>query len=173
MNDKVEKDMSKFDWITARSSCSLPNVFKALRLQVIEDVKARNALRPSNSSYEFSVVEHGADFAVLLEAKDVQRSVMFSLAEHAISVRGDEGAQMFEVTLTFNDEGECRLNVNGKGRDLWQVRRLALEELFVSKLLGWGSRGTVEPRRRIGDVQHGVDVYYASNCDSAFTNLFQ
>jgi hypothetical protein len=85
VNDKVEKDMSKFDWITARSSCSLPNVFKALRLQVIEDVKARNALRPSNSSYEFSVVEHGADFAVLLEAKDVQRSVMFSLAEHAIS----------------------------------------------------------------------------------------
>jgi hypothetical protein len=42
-NDKVEKDTSKFDWVTKRSLCSLPNVFKALRLQVEEDVKIRNA----------------------------------------------------------------------------------------------------------------------------------
>jgi hypothetical protein len=130
VNDKVEKDMSKFDWVTERSSCSLPNVFKALRLQVIEDVRTRNALRPNNSPYEFSVAENGDDFTVLLGAKDVHTSVIFSLAEHAILVRGDEGKQMFEVTLTFNDEGECRLNVNGKERDLWQVRRMALEELL-------------------------------------------
>src|ERR1019366_3237833 len=45
---KVEKDISKFDWVTERSSCSLPNVFKALRLQTVEDVKTRNALRPNN-----------------------------------------------------------------------------------------------------------------------------
>jgi len=130
VNDKVEKDMSKFDWVTERSSCSLPNVFKALRLQVIEDVRTRNALRPNNSPYEFSVAENGDDFTVLLGAKDVHRSVIFSLAEHAILVRGDEGKQMFEVTLTFTDEGECRMNVNGKERDLWQVRRMALEELL-------------------------------------------
>ena len=37
---------------------------------------------------------------------------------------------MFEVTLTFADEGECRLNVNGEDREFWQVRRMALEELF-------------------------------------------
>ena len=130
MNDKVEKDMSKFDWVTERASCSPPNIFKALRLQVTEDVKIRNALRPNNSPYEFSVAEHGDDFTVLLDAKDVQKSVIFSLAEHAILVRGDNGKPMFEVTMTFNDEGECRLNVNGKERDLWQVRRMALEELL-------------------------------------------
>src|ERR1019366_692596 len=38
-----------FDWITEPSSCSLPNVFKKLRLQTKEDVKTRNALRPNNS----------------------------------------------------------------------------------------------------------------------------
>jgi hypothetical protein len=37
---------------------------------------------------------------------------------------------MFEVTLIFNDEGQCKLNVNGKERDLWQVQRMALEELL-------------------------------------------
>src|SRR5208282_1125203 len=84
VNDKVERDKSTFDWITERSSCSLPNVFKKLRLQAEEDVKMRNALRPNNSPYKFSVAVAGGDFTVLLEAKDVHRSVIFSLAEHAI-----------------------------------------------------------------------------------------
>ena len=74
MTDKVEKDMSTFDWVTERSSCSLPNVFKKLRLQVEGDVKTRNALRPNNSPYRFSVADTGGDFVVLLEAKDVHRS---------------------------------------------------------------------------------------------------
>jgi len=128
--EKVEKDTPKFDWVTKRSLCSLPNVFKALRLQVEEDVKIRNALRPNNSPYEFSVAENGDGFTALLESQDGHRSVIFSLGEHAILVRGDNGDKMFEVTLAFNDEGECKLNVNEKERDLWQVRRMALEELL-------------------------------------------
>ena len=80
MNDKK-------DWVTARSLCSLPKIFKELRLQVEEDVKTRNALRPDNSPYKFSVTENGAEFTVLLEAESVTKSVIFSLAGHAIGVR--------------------------------------------------------------------------------------
>jgi hypothetical protein len=127
---KVEKDTSKFDWVTGRSSCTLPKLFKALRLEVEEDVKTRNALRPDNSPYKFSVSDNSGDFTVLLEANEVRRSVIFSLAEHAILVRDDKGHNMFEVTATFSDEGECRLKVNGEERDFWQVRRMALEELL-------------------------------------------
>ncbi len=130
MSDQVEKDTPKFDWVTKRSQCSFPNVFKELRLQVEDDVKTRNALRPNNSPYEFSVAEHGDDFTVLLEAGDFHKSVIFSLAEHAIVVRDDAGNTTFEVTLTFNDEGQCRLHVNEKELDSWQVRRMALEELL-------------------------------------------
>jgi hypothetical protein len=130
MNEKATKDTSKFDWVTERSSCSLQKVFKELRLEVEEDVKTRNALRPNNSPYEFSVVENGGDFMVLLKAKDARRSVVFSLAEHAILVRDDKGDEMFKVTLTFNDEGNCKLHVNDEERDLWQVRRMALEDLL-------------------------------------------
>jgi hypothetical protein len=130
VNDKVEKDASKFDWVTARSLCSLPNVFKELRLQVEEDVKTRNALRPNNSPYEFLVAANGDEFTVLLEAKDVHRSVIFSLGDRAILVRDYKGKEMFEVTLTFNDQGDCRLTVEEKDRDLWQVRRMALEGLL-------------------------------------------
>jgi hypothetical protein len=128
--DETKKDKSKFNWVTERSSCSLPKVFQTLRLQVEEDVKTHNALRPKNSPYEFSVEQTGSDFTVLFVAKDVRKSVTFSLAEHGILVRGDKGDQMFEVSLTFTDDGECQLIVNDQRRDSWQVRRMALEELL-------------------------------------------
>jgi hypothetical protein len=120
----------KTDWVTKRFLCSLPNVFKDLLVQVEEDVKTRNALRPNNSPYEFSVTANVADFTVLLEADGVRKSVIFTVAEHALLVRDDKGKQMFEVTLSFNDQGECKLHVNQEERDLWQLRRMALEELL-------------------------------------------
>jgi hypothetical protein len=123
-------DAPKFNWVTQRSQCSFPNVFRDLRLQVEDDVKTRNALRPNNSPYEFSVAEKGDDFTVLLEAGDFHKSVTFSLAEHAIIVRDDAGNTTFEVTLTFNDQGDCRLHVQEKELEAWQVRRMALEELL-------------------------------------------
>jgi len=128
--EKVEKDAPNFDWVTERSKCSLPRVFKELMLQVEADIKTRNALRPNNSPYEFSVAENGNDFTVLLKAGDAHRSVIFTLAEHAILVRDDKDDPMFDVSLSFNDKGECKLHVNKEERELWQVRRMALEDLM-------------------------------------------
>ena len=138
-NDKVEiphqsnqadKDKSKFNWVTERSNCSLPKVFQTLRAQVEEDVKTRNAQRPKNSPYEFSVQTNGTNFSVILAAGDLHSSVIFTLAEHAILVRGGEGNQMLDITLNFTPEGHCQLTVNDQPRDFWQVRRLALEDLL-------------------------------------------
>jgi predicted acylesterase/phospholipase RssA len=129
--EKGDKGKPKFDWVTERSSCSLPKVFAELRAQVEQDVKTRNGLRPNNSPYEFSVAVKGEDFTVIVTAKDLQRSVTFNLAEHAIVVRGDKGEEeMFHVTVTFSDDGKCKLYVNEQERDFWQVRRMALEALM-------------------------------------------
>ncbi|MFZ0297626.1 MAG: hypothetical protein WAM13_04700 [Candidatus Sulfotelmatobacter sp.] len=150
---------SKFDWVTERSSCSLPKVFASLRVQIEADVKTRNDLRPGNSPYEFSVKDDTGEFAVLLKAPELQQSVVFTLADHAILVRDDKSNRndksnddksdndksnndksndksnpMFEVTAAFSDQGECRLKVNGEERDFWQVRRMALEELMFRDL---------------------------------------
>jgi hypothetical protein len=138
-NGASKFDRAKFDWVTERSSCSLPKVFTALRVQVEADVKTRNALRPGNSPYEFSVKEDNGEFAVLLQAQQLQHSVVFSLTAHAILVRdgksnNDKSNPMFEITATFSDQGECRLKVNGEERDFWQVRRMALEELMFRGL---------------------------------------
>jgi hypothetical protein len=128
--DAPRKDAPNDDWVTKRSLCTFPNIFKTLKVQVEEDVKTRNDIRPNNSPYEFSMADNGDEFTVLLQAKDFQSSVIFSLSEHAIEARDDKGTKMFVVTLTFSDQGECKLHIHDKELELWQVRRRALEELF-------------------------------------------
>lgn len=128
------REAPAFDWITERSSCSLPRVFSTLRTQIEQDVKTRNSLRPKNAPYEFSVGEDTSEITVRLTAGELRKAVIFSLAEHAISVRDDQGSRMFDVTLTFDDSGNCRLNVNGAERSFWQVRRMALEDLMFRGL---------------------------------------
>jgi hypothetical protein len=134
MNDKAEKDKAKFDWIAARSACTLPKVFAALGQQVGADIKTRNGLRPNNAPYEFSIAEDIDQFTVLLKAKDVQRSVTFKLSEQAISVWDDQDKPKFQVTLTFNDQGECTLHANEQEREMWQMLRMALEDLLFTGL---------------------------------------
>lgn len=125
-------DKSKFDWVSERSACSLAGVFKTLRLEVEEDVNTRNGLRPPNSPYAFSISDTDDGFTVILEAKQVKKSVAFKLADHAIVVKDESGSPMFEVTLAFGNEGNCRLRVNHEDREYWQVRRMALEGLMFS-----------------------------------------
>jgi hypothetical protein len=131
---KAGNGTSGFDWVTERSSCTLPKAFNTLRLQVEDDVKARNSLRPTPPAYEFLVTNDTGEFSVLLKAKELQKSVTFSLADNAIVVRDDQGRPMFEVTLAFDDSGRCRLNVNAQEREFWQVRRMALEDLMYRGL---------------------------------------
>jgi hypothetical protein len=130
--DTIEKEQPKFDWVTQRSQCSLPKIFKTLRQEIEQDVKTRNALRPANSPYEFSITENGSDFSVVLKLNDLRTSVTFSFTDHTIVVRDDKDKTQFEITIAFDDEGACKLYVNEEERHMWQVRRMALEELMFS-----------------------------------------
>jgi hypothetical protein len=129
-DEKTAGGAQKFDWVTKRSSCSIPKIFKELRSQVEEDIKIRNTLRPNNSPYEFSVADQGTGFSVVLKTKDAEKSVLFSVSEQAILVTNGDGKQMFQVTVAFNENGECKLRVNEQDREMWQVRRMALEEIL-------------------------------------------
>jgi hypothetical protein len=130
-NDKKAQEPPKFDWVTERSACTLPKVFATLRQSVEEDVKTRNGLRPKNAPYEFSVTVDTSEFTVHLKAAELQRSVTFSLGDHEIAVKNnDKDGARFAVTLTFSDQGECKLLVSEKERELWQIRRMALEDLM-------------------------------------------
>jgi hypothetical protein len=134
VSDNAEKDENKLDWVAERSDCSLPKVFKTLMEEVKEDVKIRNSLRPDLAPYEFSIEENLNKLAVHMRASDFQRSVTFCLEEHAILVLDNGGNQLFEVTLTFTDDGKCRMNAKQQSRESWQVRRMALEDLLFRSL---------------------------------------
>jgi hypothetical protein len=131
-------DPAPYDWVTQRSACTLPKIFATLRAEVEKDVATRNSLRPNIAPYEFSMTDDINTFTVLLKANELQRSVIFTLADHAIVVRtgqsNDQATQMFEVTLAFDDAGKCRLHVDAQEREFWQVRRMALEELMFRGL---------------------------------------
>ena len=130
VSDKPEKDKSKFDWVAGRAACSLSRIYKTLKLEVEEDVRERNALRPENAPYEFSIVEKENQFEVVLVAIDLRRSVVFCYEEHAIIILDASGNQMFEVTLVFTEDGRCRMKAKEENRESWQVRRMALEDLL-------------------------------------------
>jgi hypothetical protein len=130
MGESVEKNASDFDWVTGRAMCSLPVVFKRLKASVKQDVMARNGLRPDHSTYEFAVIDTGDAFLVTLEGNEVHKSIGFSLAEHAIVVKDDKGYQMFDISVKFNEKGECKLIASDESRELWEIRRMALEELL-------------------------------------------
>jgi hypothetical protein len=125
--------MAEFDWVTARSDCSLGAIFEKLRVQVGEDVKKRQALRGQGAQYYgFTLLEEPKSVGVMLEHMhdDLHRIVRFRLAKNAIEVVDENGKVKFVATPTLNDEGECRLKIEGIDRDLWHLRKLALEELF-------------------------------------------
>lgn len=133
-----QKTVPELDWVNAFSGCSLGKVFHQLKLQIAEDVKARNGQIQSLSvavtikPYAFAMTEQGERFSVFVEGDKVPRgnSVSFALEEKKICVTDANGALLFEATLTLNDEGECRLKVGGQEREFWQVRRMALQKLF-------------------------------------------
>lgn len=131
MSDKPEN----FDWVTARQECSIAVVFEKLRSQVKSDVETREAMRamPMDQHYAFKfVVSNEREFSALVMGHKIHRAVIFSLSmpSQSIKVRDEKDVLMFDATTTINDEGECRLKVKGQERELWQVRKMALESVL-------------------------------------------
>lgn len=127
----MTEQKEEFDWVTALSACSVSQLFETLKLQVQRDVEIRQALQPrTDRHYEFA--SHERKFSVSLENHNVFHVVTFSLEPKGIVAKKNENITLFSATPTLNDVGECRLRVDGRARTLWQVRMMALEELFFN-----------------------------------------
>jgi hypothetical protein len=125
-----EKDMSNFDWVTNRSDCSLAKAYETLKLRIQEDVAIRKKLHTLGEPCRFEVLVNGDSFTVLKEGHQIRETVTFVLTDKAIEVRDKRHNVIFEATVTLSDDGECRLSVAGQEREFWQVRMMALENLF-------------------------------------------
>ncbi len=124
-----------FDWVRARSACSLPVVFKELQLGVQNDALAMESLAAGQVRFSVTALMRGR-FSVVREEKGFPDSMTFALENGAITVRDDENAVIATATVTLNDKGECKLKVGTDELEQWQFRRKTLEKLF------FGPRGS-------------------------------
>jgi len=124
------------DWIKARSECSLGRVFSQIFIEVDQDVKDINLL-PNTPGYPppaFAVQKHESGNSFLVyEVGNVNALVKMQLGQDRILITMPDGKQI-PVTLTLNNDGACKLKVNGEGEfERWQVRRMALESFFFDR----------------------------------------
>ncbi len=126
----MDKVPSVFDWVNARNACSTRAVFDSLKHGATGDVKIINSLR-GNTLFAVETDPSGDLFSVVSQESSPQRTVNFSLADTEIAIKTSSGAS-FRVTLALNDLGECKVKIKGRDEELelWQVLRIALEELF-------------------------------------------
>jgi hypothetical protein len=133
MNRTTGKNMDNFDWVTERASCSIAKCFELLKQQIKDDAKIRHELRPAGTHYGFAAMVQGGNITVIVEGNSIHETVSFHIAEKGIIVVDRDGKEMFTATPTLNEEGDCKLTVNGELLEYWQVRMMALEDLFFKK----------------------------------------
>jgi hypothetical protein len=128
-----DKKPDNFDWVTARHKCSAFMLFEKLKLLVSEDVELRNSIRVKNTGEPyFKLLDTGRSaFSVTAEQmeRQIHLSVMFNWRGNEITVASGQGV-IFKATVTLNNDGDCKPQIDGKEYDLWQLRKMALEGLF-------------------------------------------
>jgi len=128
----------RFDWVKARADCSVLVVFNQLRLAVEEDIKIINVTpRPLEYQPSFGIRSNWAgDCFVVFQVENSSLRVEFNCQRDYFEVTTQDNKQ-FKVTLTLNNEGRCKLRVDG-GEELeeWQLRRMMLEDLFFTSSQG-------------------------------------
>jgi hypothetical protein len=121
---------SHFDWVKTLFSCSSLKTFAELKMQIKNDVESRNALKSQYAAYSYNCAENGNCITVLIERTGDSRSATFTLTEKGILVKNERGEPILEAVLTLDDNGQCKPKINGKSYEFWQMRMMALEELF-------------------------------------------
>ena|ERR1700735_1741601 len=130
MSDIRENVPQELNWVDARAECSVAEMFKSLELGVQEDVERRVSLLKPEEQTMFRAVSRMGRFSVVCESNEYEaRSVDFSCTKKEITVSSG-GEIKFTATVSLTNSGRCKLKVNDAELEQWQVRRMALEDLF-------------------------------------------
>jgi hypothetical protein len=122
-----------FDWVSVRKQCSIAEIFQKLRMLVEQDVNKRNSFLAENSAIQFKlVIASEYHFSVFASGRRGHKSASFRVNGELISISTDKGFIFEGGVVTLSNDGECRLKDKGVEYDLWQVRKMALEDIFFS-----------------------------------------
>jgi hypothetical protein len=129
----------EFDWVTAQAKCSAAVMFDRLRTGVREDVQRRNGIFNRNDGWKFEFHDDGDEFeasrAVASGAigSRVAALVRFERVGRRIHVQGEDLDVDFTAVVTLDLTGLCRFVVGEAVYSEWEIRRMALEQLFFEE----------------------------------------
>lgn len=127
------------DWVTAQSKCSAASMFVRLQAGVKEDVQRRNGLIGRDDGWKFEVLEDSGEFEVSrvvgsgFTVSKVAALVKFERAGPRIHVHGDDVDVDFTAVVALDALGLCRFVVGEVMYSDWEIRRMALEQLFFEE----------------------------------------
>ncbi len=127
------------DWVAAQAKCGTALMFERLRTRVKEDVQRRNGMFNRNDGWKFEFHEDGDQFeasrAVGSGSRDskVTALVRFERAGRRIHVQGENVDVEFIAVVTLDATGLCRFVVGEAMYSDWEIRRMALEQLFFEE----------------------------------------
>jgi hypothetical protein len=134
--DQVPDD---FDWVAAQSKCTAAAVFEMLRTRVREDVHRRNGLLGRHDGWTFEFSEDGDEFEVA-RAEAGRRDgavlavVSFARSGRRILVHSEDLDVDVTAIVTLDPSGACKLIIGEAMYSDWEVRRMALEQLFFEEV---------------------------------------
>ena len=136
--------MTDFDWVTARSACSLGVIFEMLKKQIADDVqKCQSMLKGPPYTHGFRFKAETRTISVIVDGSGILEALHFILTDSSIEVRDGNRKVLTTATPTLCDDGECRLKINGEEKELWQFRKIALEDLLFASYQTLLSRATL------------------------------
>jgi hypothetical protein len=134
-----------FDWVAAQAKCSTPSMFEQLRTRVRADVQHRNGVLNRDDQWRFEFHDEGDEFEVtrLISSgigaqpsgrpPQVTASVKFVREGRRIHVQGEDVDVEFVAIVTLDATGQCRFAVGEAYYADWEIRRMALEQLFFEE----------------------------------------
>jgi hypothetical protein len=113
-------------------------MFDELESGVKEDVQRRNDLPDRDDGWEFEFQEDEEGYQVSRLATGftpsrVDAAVRFALAGRRIHVRGDGLDVDITAVVVLDSAGVCRFVVGEAMYAAWEIRRMALEQLFFEE----------------------------------------
>jgi len=127
------------NWVNRRAKCSAEQLF--LLLVEVLDADAKDMQEMTNDKQlKFGVAKPAPSKAVVSRLRDFGGgmtdgdAVVFERTRTGTitATKQPKNERIFEALPWLDDDGECRLRIGMKSFYLWQISRLALEELFFS-----------------------------------------
>lgn len=123
------------DWVSAQSKCNAALTFERLQAGVQQDVERRNAIGGRHDGWTFEFHEEDNEFEVsrLSDSGRVMAVVKFERAGRRIHVQGEDVEVDFTAVVSLDPAGVCRCVVGEALYSEWEIRRMALEQLFFEE----------------------------------------